>query len=136
MEERFFCSPAFTRYNADSSSQNILEDLGLWGVCSALQTMNGEGIGLVTLFVMVTYTPLKFTMKPHTTKQFPTSCEHTSTFPQGALKLKDACRYLGNISPTSVRRLINRGQLKPNRTLRHLIFPISELDRFLGEVQQ
>lgn len=51
---------------------------------------------------------------------------------QGALKLKDACRYLGGISPSSLRRLIDRGLLKPNRALRHILIPIPELDRFLA----
>jgi hypothetical protein len=30
-------------------------------------------------------------------------------------------------------RLIGRGLIRPNRSLRHLLFPISELDRFLRE---
>jgi len=50
---------------------------------------------------------------------------------QGALKLKDACGYLGGISPSSLRRLIERGLLKPNRALRHVLIPIAELDRFI-----
>jgi hypothetical protein len=55
---------------------------------------------------------------------------------QGALKLKDACEYLGGISYSSLQRLISRGLLKPNRALRHLLIPVAELDRFLGEGQQ
>jgi hypothetical protein len=55
---------------------------------------------------------------------------------QGALKLKDACQYLGGISPTSVRRLIKRRLLTPNRTLRHLLIPVRELKRFLESRQQ
>jgi hypothetical protein len=47
---------------------------------------------------------------------------------QGALKLKDACRYLGGISPSSLRRLIERRLLKPNRAF---LIPVAELDRFL-----
>ncbi len=58
------------------------------------------------------------------------------TVNQGALKLKDACQYLGGISVASVRRLIKRNLLKPNRALRHIIIPVSELDRFLGEGQR
>ena len=50
---------------------------------------------------------------------------------QGALKLKDACRYLGGISPSSLRRLIDRQLVKPNRALRHILIPVSELDRFI-----
>jgi hypothetical protein len=52
--------------------------------------------------------------------------------PLGALKLKDAALYLGDISPTTVRRLIKRGLLRPNRALRHLLIPVAELDRFIG----
>ena len=54
-----------------------------------------------------------------------------NTVPKGALKLKDAAEYLGGVSPMSVRRLIKRGLLKPNRTLRHILIPVSELQRFL-----
>jgi excisionase family DNA binding protein len=54
---------------------------------------------------------------------------------QGALKLKDAAKYLGGVSQITVRRLIDRGLIKPNRSLRHLLIPISELDRFLAEGQ-
>ena len=46
-----------------------------------------------------------------------------------ALKLKDACAYLGGISQATLRRVINRGLIKPNRALRHILIPISELDR-------
>jgi hypothetical protein len=70
------------------------------------------------------------------TKQAPTLGKATTTVNQRALKLKDACEYLGGISPSSVRRLINRKLLKPNRALRHLLIPVTELDRFLKEGQQ
>jgi len=49
---------------------------------------------------------------------------------RGALKLKEAAQYLG-VSSTTVRRLINRGQIQPNRALRHILIPVEELDRFL-----
>ncbi|TMP91675.1 MAG: helix-turn-helix domain-containing protein [Verrucomicrobia bacterium] len=58
---------------------------------------------------------------------------NTTTAPKGALKLKDAAKYLGGVSVITVRRLIDRGLIKPNRSLRHLLIPISELDRFLAE---
>ena len=51
----------------------------------------------------------------------------------GGLKLKAAAAYLGGLSVPTMHRLITRGLLKPNRCLRHLLFPISELDRFLRE---
>ena len=58
--------------------------------------------------------------------------ETTTTLNQGALKLKDSCAYLGGISPSSVRRLIERGLLKPNRALRHILIPIAELNHFIN----
>jgi excisionase family DNA binding protein len=51
------------------------------------------------------------------------------------MKVKYAAKYLG-ISPISVRRLIKRQLLKPNRSLRHLLLPTAELDRFLAGGQQ
>jgi hypothetical protein len=55
--------------------------------------------------------------------------------PQAAMKIKDAAQYLG-ISTISVRRLIKRQLLKPNRALRYLLLPKAELDRFLAGGQQ
>jgi hypothetical protein len=49
----------------------------------------------------------------------------------GALKSPAAREYLGGISEPTLHRLIKRGLLKPNRATRHLLFPLSELDRFL-----
>lgn len=49
------------------------------------------------------------------------------------LKLKDACAYLGGLSPSTVRRLIARGLLKPNHALRHITISREELDRFVRE---
>ena len=54
------------------------------------------------------------------------------TAPLGAVKIKDAAEYLGGISTITVRRLIKRGLIKPNRALRHLLIPIAELDRFVA----
>jgi hypothetical protein len=51
----------------------------------------------------------------------------------GALKLNQARQYLGGLSVPTMHRLVARGLLKPNRCLRHLIFPIKELDRFLSQ---
>ena len=56
-----------------------------------------------------------------------------ASVPRGALKIKEAAEYLGGVSTMTVRRLINRGLLKPNRATGHLLFPVSELDRFLTE---
>jgi hypothetical protein len=55
--------------------------------------------------------------------------------PVGALKLKSAAKYCA-LSPISIHRAVKRGLLKPNRVFRHLIFPVSELDRFLREGQR
>ena len=62
--------------------------------------------------------------------------ELANATPVGALKIKDAARYLGGVSQISVRRLIDRGLIKPNRALRHLLIPVSELDRFLARGQR
>ena len=55
--------------------------------------------------------------------------------PMGALKLQQARQYLGGLSIPTMHRLIKRGLIKPNRALRHILIPISELDRFLAEGQ-
>jgi Helix-turn-helix domain len=56
----------------------------------------------------------------------------TTQTQQGALKIKEAAQYLGGISVISVRRLVKRGDIRPNRCLRVLLFPLTELDRFLA----
>jgi excisionase family DNA binding protein len=53
----------------------------------------------------------------------------------GAFKLRDAAKYLGGVSEITIRRLIERGQLKPNRSIRHILLSKAELDRFLVEGQ-
>jgi excisionase family DNA binding protein len=58
-----------------------------------------------------------------------------TTAPIGALKIKDAAKYLGGLSTITVHRLIRRGFIKPNRALRHILIPVSELDKFLAEGQ-
>jgi len=58
---------------------------------------------------------------------------HNAANARGALKLRAACEYLGGLSVPTMFRLIERGLLKPNRALRHLVFPIAELDRFLRD---
>jgi hypothetical protein len=52
--------------------------------------------------------------------------------PQG-YKLKPAARYIGGLSVPTMHRLIQRGLLRPNRSLRHIIFSRAELDRFLKD---
>jgi len=50
---------------------------------------------------------------------------------RGGFKLKAAAHYL-DVSPMTIKRLIERGMLRPNKKLRHLLFSKSELDRFLN----
>jgi excisionase family DNA binding protein len=50
----------------------------------------------------------------------------------GGFKLKQAAKYL-SISPITLRRLVDRGLIRPNRQLRHLLFFRAELDRFLSQ---
>jgi excisionase family DNA binding protein len=57
---------------------------------------------------------------------------NTNQAQKGALKIKDAAVYLGGVNHQTVRRLIKRGLIKPNRALRHVLIPVSELDRFLN----
>jgi excisionase family DNA binding protein len=59
----------------------------------------------------------------------------TTKAPAGALKLKEAADYLAGVSTITVRRLIQRGLIKPNRALRHVIIPVAELDRFINGAQ-
>jgi excisionase family DNA binding protein len=59
--------------------------------------------------------------------------EHTIT--PAALKLKDAAAYLG-VSPATVRRLIDRGEIRSVQALRHILISIKELDRFLEETNE
>jgi hypothetical protein len=48
-----------------------------------------------------------------------------------ALQLKRAAEYI-DVSEMSMRRLIKRGLIKPNRALRHILIPVAELDHFLS----
>jgi len=64
-------------------------------------------------------------------QRFPT--QGTETEIVGGLKLKAAAVYLGGLSVPTMHRLIARGLLKPNRCLRHLLFSIEELNRFLRQ---
>lgn len=63
--------------------------------------------------------------------------EHLSTQPAAGVvrrlyDIKEAAESLG-MGVHSVRRLVDRGLLKPNRTLGKLLFPVAELDRFVAE---
>jgi hypothetical protein len=62
-----------------------------------------------------------------------TAAEVPATPVVGGLKLKLAAAYLGGLSVPTMHRLIHRGLLRPCRQVRHLIFPVAELDRFLRD---
>ncbi len=49
-----------------------------------------------------------------------------------AVKTAQAALRL-SVTPKTIRSLVARGLLRPNRATRHLLFPVAELDRFLNE---
>ena len=55
--------------------------------------------------------------------------------PPGAYRLKDAARFIGNISLPTLRRLIARGLIRPVRALRHLTIGREELLRYIRDNQ-
>jgi helix-turn-helix protein len=55
---------------------------------------------------------------------------HTLEQTRGALKLREAAQYCG-FSVITMRRLIQRGFVKPNRATRHILIPMKEIQRFL-----
>jgi len=50
---------------------------------------------------------------------------------KGFYTIREAAVYL-SISEKSVRRLVNRGLLKPSKALRKLLIPISQLEDFFN----
>ena len=48
-----------------------------------------------------------------------------------AYKLSEAAHTL-SVSESSIRRLIKRGRLKPVRDLRHILIPVSEIEKFVS----
>ena len=52
---------------------------------------------------------------------------------RSAFKLREACAYLGGLSPITVRRLIQQGKIRRHPALRHVLITRRELDRFLSE---
>ena len=54
-----------------------------------------------------------------------------TTSEKAALKTREAAGFL-SVTPKTIRSLVKRGLLKPNRQTRHLLFPRSELERFLS----
>jgi excisionase family DNA binding protein len=47
-----------------------------------------------------------------------------------SVKISEAAVILG-VSESSIRRLIDRGIIKPSRVLRHLLVPLKQLDQIL-----
>ena len=52
--------------------------------------------------------------------------------PRLAYSVKEAAEILG-VSDKTIRRLVDRGLLKPSRAIRHLLIPGKELERFLQD---
>ncbi len=50
---------------------------------------------------------------------------------QAAFKINDAATILG-VAPSSIRRLIQRGVLKPCRVLRHALIPSEQIQQLLN----
>jgi hypothetical protein len=50
-----------------------------------------------------------------------------------AFKMPEACAYLGGLSQSTLRRMVDRRLIEPNRSTRHWIFLRSDLDRLLEE---
>lgn len=48
-----------------------------------------------------------------------------------AFKMEGICKYLGGVSPSTVRRLIQRHNLKRKMEFRHIVISKKELDKFL-----
>jgi len=55
----------------------------------------------------------------------------TNNSPRLAVKISEAASLLG-VSTSTVRRLIERGELKVVRCLRHPLIPLSELARLIS----
>jgi excisionase family DNA binding protein len=51
--------------------------------------------------------------------------------PARAVKIREAAAMLG-ICENSVRRLVDRDKLRAVRALRHVLIPVSEIERFLS----
>ena len=51
------------------------------------------------------------------------------TFRRLTVKIPEAAAMLG-VSSSSIRRAIDRGDIRVNRKLRHVLIPLSEIERF------
>jgi Helix-turn-helix domain len=50
-----------------------------------------------------------------------------------AFKLKDAAKYIGGLNVVTLCRLIERGEIKRQPSLRHVVISKAELDRWLAK---
>jgi len=66
------------------------------------------------------------------TEVLPDSCSIAAAPLRGALNLRETATYLG-VSVITVRRLVKRGLIRPNRALRIPMFVIRELEAFLSD---
>lgn len=57
-----------------------------------------------------------------------TSRQATESFSRATYKVSEAAAIFG-VSPTTIYRLIERGELKVIRLTRHILIPASELER-------
>ena len=57
----------------------------------------------------------------------------TTNIAPAAFKLRGACDYCGGLSPATLRRLIERGEIKRLAGVRHIVITKAELDRFLAK---
>ena len=79
-----------------------------------------------------THTPhIEPPVQNHSTSAFAAKAEsHEHKPSRRAYKIHEAAEILG-ITSISVRRLIDRGLLRPCRALRHVLVPVDEIERLL-----
>ena len=66
------------------------------------------------------------------TRSNPNKIQAENAFPRLAYSVREAAEMLG-VCEKTVRRLIARGLISPNKALRHLLIPKKEIERFLEQ---
>ena len=69
-------------------------------------------------------------------KHITQTIERASSANRLAYNTTQTCEALGGISSVSLWRLVKRGLLRPSRALRHPLYPIAEIERFLRETSE
>ncbi len=69
---------------------------------------------------------------PQSRNEPPEAIDQSAPIARLAYSIKEVAVAFG-VSEKSVRRLIDRGKLRPSRALRHLRIPKKEVERFLDE---